>query len=80
MTKDEADKCIGKLVRVRRNGAAKNLMGAWLIEVGRKTAIIKPFKHKHRERVRLKDIRYWKSANPQPETKQNAGALPVNRQ
>jgi len=63
MTKNKAKKLIGFYVRVFRGGANPNRVGARVVEVKKRTAIVKPFRHGKLEEVRLADMREWKSAN-----------------
>jgi hypothetical protein len=63
MTKKEANKLVGFYVRVFRGGANPNRVGARVVEVKKRTAIVKPFRHGKLEEVRLADMREWKSVN-----------------
>ena len=63
MTEKEAKKLIGCLVRISPGGANPNHGCARLVEVRKRTAIVKPFGHGQLEEVRLADMREWKAAN-----------------
>ena len=63
MKRNKAKKLVGWFVRISPGGANPNHGCARLVEVRRRTAMVKPFGHGHLEKVRLADMREWKSAN-----------------
>ena len=66
MTQQEAIPHIGLFVLVRMyDRRTKQLLGAKLMDVSKKWATVKPFGHGHFEKVKLTDIRPWKSSPSQ---------------
>jgi hypothetical protein len=64
MTVSEAQQHINLMVKHTKGGGAKHMIPATLISVSSKgMAIIIPAKHRHPEKVDVKNIRPWKGGN-----------------
>lgn len=71
MTQDEAQGLIGKLVRSSGHRGNWHHFPARVVGVGKKSAVVVPFKHGRSESVPFSRIRLWKAGNATAEDRRN---------